>query len=243
MTKLLLLCALLGAWSCVPQDQDPGSETHWLEVCVEDGDCVEGECLCGHCTVSCEPSNGCELGVAARCALAASEVKCSEGEVTRAPRVCLPPNDDDSSEPPASATQDSGDAQNPSESNDTQPSTSDVGASVFGTLTLPATAPGKPFVAILALEAPSVVTEPTATIMQSVPAGTTLDYRFENVPPGTYFLLTYVDVDESGGEGSTPGDFVGWYSPTDTGNPPASGPNVVVPESGSVEYSFSLIER
>lgn len=160
--------------------------------------------------------------------------------------MCLPTTNAGSSSAEASATPavaDAGTTSEPEIDSPPAPDSAATGASVFGTLTLPASAPGKPFVAILALEAENVITDRTATVMQSAPAGTTIDYRFDGVPAGTYYLLTYVDVDESGGDSSTPGDFVGWYDPTNTGNPPASGPNVVVPESGSVEYSFNMIER
>jgi hypothetical protein len=68
----------------------------------------------------------------------------------------------------------------------------------------------------------------------------TLVYLIPSVPAGTYFMLAGVDVDSSGGDSSTPGDYRGWYGMVGDGPPPAAA-NVVVPASGTVTIDYSLV--
>lgn len=116
-----------------------------------------------------------------------------------------------------------------------------TGATVTGKLTLPGIAQGKKGTVTLFTTLP-----PDGTPVASsgiAPDGTTvLDYVIVGVPAGTYFLLAFVDVDRSGGTSSTPGDYVGWYGHNGDGNPPATA-NVVVPETGTVRFDFSLVVR
>ena len=111
-------------------------------------------------------------------------------------------------------------------------------ASVLGRLTLPAPAAGKPY-GVRILTMPNLIWAQTSGV---TPEGLKLDYTIDNVPPGTYFVLAFVDVDASGGDSSTPGDFVGWYGHTGDGNPPRS-PNATVPETGTVLFDFNLVVR
>jgi hypothetical protein len=117
-----------------------------------------------------------------------------------------------------------------------------AGATVAGSLTLPAAAPGKPYAAMIFTTAGVAGGAPVAQTMGTTGSGTTVDYSIANVPAGTYFLLGFVDVDGSGGTSSTPGDFAGWYGHTGDGNPPAAA-NAVVPASGTVRFDFSLVVR
>jgi hypothetical protein len=115
------------------------------------------------------------------------------------------------------------------------------GASVAGTLTLPATAQGAGYFVRLAIGV-STVTAPVAETTGTTTGTTSLAYEIRDVPSGTYFLLGFVDVDASGGTASTPGDYAGWYGHNGDGNPPAAA-NVVVPDTGTVRYDFALVLR
>ena len=111
-------------------------------------------------------------------------------------------------------------------------------ASVAGTLTLPGTATAPYFVRLQTTlgAAATAAAETTGTTN-----GTTmLAYSIPNVPAGTYFMLAGVDVDSSGGNSSTPGDYRGWYGHTGDGNPPAAA-NVVVPTSGTLTIDYTLV--
>jgi hypothetical protein len=116
-----------------------------------------------------------------------------------------------------------------------------TGASVVGILTLPGDPrDAKFFVKVLGAVAEAAT--PVAETMGTTTRSTSVVYEVRGVPAGTYFVLGFVDVDSSGGTASTPGDFAGWYGHSGDGNPPAA-PNVVVPESGSVRFDFSLVVR
>jgi hypothetical protein len=122
------------------------------------------------------------------------------------------------------------------------PRTSAVeGTTVSGTIVFPGSAPGKPWGVVLARAADEVVSDPVAVAMGTMDDAGSFDYEIIAVPAGTYVMVAYVDVDESGGEGSTPGDFAGWYG--GEGNPPAGGPNIEISVIGMVEVSFSLVQR
>jgi hypothetical protein len=111
---------------------------------------------------------------------------------------------------------------------------------VIGTLTLPASAPGKPY-GVRLLAAPGGL-----TIKQTLGTTTgsqTIEYAIANVPPGRYFLLGFVDVDSSGGDSSTPGDFAGWCGHNGDGNPPSAANVEVPPPSGIAGCDFSLVVR
>jgi hypothetical protein len=114
------------------------------------------------------------------------------------------------------------------------------GATVMGTLTLPGTAVNKPF-AVRILNMPGLTYVAQSTGLTT--GNTMLPYVIPNVPAGTYYVLAFVDVDSSGGDSSTPGDYVGWYGHSGDGNPPPGGKNAAVPASGSVTFDFSLVIR
>jgi hypothetical protein len=100
-------------------------------------------------------------------------------------------------------------------------------------------AAGKPYaVRVLTMPGLSFVSQSTGTTT----GGSSISYAITGVPAGRYFLLAFVDVDGSGGDSSTPGDYAGWYGHGGDDNPPAS-PNVEVPASGTVRFDFSLVVR
>jgi len=124
---------------------------------------------------------------------------------------------------------------------DTHPD-SPLGGTVTGTLTLPGTAFGRPL-GVRILASAGSAGAPVAQTAEDFSNGTTSQtYSIANVPAGTYFVLGFVDVDGTGGKGSTDGDYVGWYGHTGDGNPPGAA-NAVVPLSGTVTFDFSLIVR
>jgi hypothetical protein len=110
-------------------------------------------------------------------------------------------------------------------------------ASVAGTLTLPGTALAPYFVRLQSMTgAATPVAETTGTTNGTA----TLAYSIPNVPAGSYFMLAAVDVDSSGGNSSTTGDYRGWYGHNGDGNPPAAA-NLVVPASGTLTIDYSLV--
>jgi hypothetical protein len=117
-----------------------------------------------------------------------------------------------------------------------------TGNVVSGTLTVPAAMLGKPYFVRLLDTTGIAAAPPAAETTGRSPDATTIEYSIPNAPPGTYFILAVVDVDESGGYASTPGDYVGWYGHSGDGNPPEA-PNAVVPAEGSVVFDFTLVER
>lgn len=66
---LSLICAcLVGCPEGSPEPSVTG-ESHWLVVCDQDVDCLEGECLCGACSLACEVDGDCApVGGEALCA-------------------------------------------------------------------------------------------------------------------------------------------------------------------------------
>lgn len=110
-------------------------------------------------------------------------------------------------------------------------------ATVTGTLTLPGMATAPYFVQLQAMVASAT---PVARTAGTTNGTTSLPYSLSDVPAGTYFMIAAVDVDSSGGNSSTAGDYRGWYGHTGDGNPPATA-NVVVPASGTVTVDYSLV--
>jgi hypothetical protein len=116
------------------------------------------------------------------------------------------------------------------------------GAIVMGTLTVPGATTGKPW-SVRVVDAPaSAATAPVAVTTGLTSGSDRIEYTISGVPAGTYYVLGFVDVDASGGSGSTPGDFAGWYGHTGDGNPPPAR-NAVVPAAGTVRFDFSLVQR
>jgi hypothetical protein len=110
-------------------------------------------------------------------------------------------------------------------------------ATVAGTLTLPGTATAPYFVRLQTMTGAAT---PAAETTGTTNGTTTLPYSIPDVPAGTYFVLAGVDVDRSGGNSSTPGDYRGWYGHNGDGNPPTAA-NVTVPASGTVTIDYSLV--
>lgn len=113
-------------------------------------------------------------------------------------------------------------------------------ATVSGTVTLPAAASGKNYaVRILADKTGGPAVKEMSGVTTAI---NSFAYTLAGVPTGTYFLLAFVDIDGSGGDSSTPGDFAGWYGHGGDGNPPPH-PNGVVPSSGTVTFAWTLVVR
>lgn len=93
----LSVCAFNVLAGCSAEEDDPpdlGSETHWLQPCVEDADCEGvGRCVCDVCTVACdERPEGCAIeGFNATCQppdSAAIQTLCGDRSVP-SPGLCL----------------------------------------------------------------------------------------------------------------------------------------------------------
>lgn len=117
-----------------------------------------------------------------------------------------------------------------------------AGATVQGTLTLPGTATGKHWEVRIATGLGAATLTPVAMASGTTTGSTALSYSIPNVPPGTYFILGFVDVNGLGGTSSTPGDYAGWFGGDASGNPPAQ-PDATVPASGTATFDFSLVLR
>jgi len=79
--------------SCLHNDgsKEPIS-TAWLTVCGDDGECVEGSCICGVCTKACEHAIDCADGFQGSCVPSSSEagrVQCRE-DLSAPDAFCLP---------------------------------------------------------------------------------------------------------------------------------------------------------
>ena len=124
----------------------------------------------------------------------------------------------------------------------TESSDPEAGATVVGTVTLPAATTGKPYSVRILTVAGSPTATPVGETTGTTAGASSFQYAISGVAAGSYFVLAFVDVDGSGGQSSTPGDQAGWYGHTGDGNPPGS-PNATVPTSGTVRFDFSLVTR
>jgi hypothetical protein len=86
-----LAVALVACAETVPE-QSVGGETNWLVPCTHEGDCSQGRCLCGVCTVDCETSSACASEFAGECISVQSDVGASlcDGETSPIVGLCLP---------------------------------------------------------------------------------------------------------------------------------------------------------
>jgi hypothetical protein len=111
------------------------------------------------------------------------------------------------------------------------------GATVWGTLTLPEIADGKPFAVVL--DSDTVLTNDYYIYAAEglCRSATTVPYSFYDTPAGEYYL--YGVVWTTSGKWETPrsGDFFGYYG-SSSGAPDSA--NVVVPSSGEAVLSFGL---
>ncbi|MDH5676849.1 MAG: hypothetical protein OEZ06_32335 [Myxococcales bacterium] len=89
--RLLLLsglCCLLAACA-KSNDPLPSRETNWLTLCDSDGECVDSDCVCGLCSLSCSASENC--GAGARCQADDSVlVRAACGAAPSVPGLCAP---------------------------------------------------------------------------------------------------------------------------------------------------------
>lgn len=67
-----LSLALAGACNS-PQDSDLGSQTNWLKLCDNSGECGDLQCSCGLCTKPCSEIAACEAFAGATCVVPAAE--------------------------------------------------------------------------------------------------------------------------------------------------------------------------
>lgn len=86
--------AILAPLACGVTAGNSGSNTNWLRICTDDGDCSDGyRCLCGVCTSGCElEGDGCSQAAAECTAL--SKVGCAPSDEHDS--ACLPNCSDDS---------------------------------------------------------------------------------------------------------------------------------------------------
>jgi len=118
---------------------------------------------------------------------------------------------------------------------------SDQVPQVIGTLTLPASAPGKPyFVRVVTMPGPTFVAQTTGTTSDATTISYMMGLSGLSIPQGTYYVLGFVDIDQSGGDASTSGDFRGWYGHNGDGNPPASA-NATISFGISTRFDFALV--
>ncbi|MHC4670531.1 MAG: hypothetical protein ACYTFD_19275 [Planctomycetota bacterium] len=109
-------------------------------------------------------------------------------------------------------------------------------ATVTGSLNLPAEASGRVCYVVIDddLDAQQVVGLATT----SLGPGTSFDFSFSGVPAGTYYVYAFVHVVSDPGEALVAGDFLGFHGGT-LSDPP-TGPNAVVPASGTVSFVINL---
>jgi hypothetical protein len=111
------------------------------------------------------------------------------------------------------------------------------GATVAGTLQLPAEAPGKTFAVVIDDDTNSA-NGFVKVITGTCGSGTRISYQITEVPAGTYYLYAVVWVVSSPLTTPRSGDFVGFYG-VQAGIP--SAPNATVPTSGRVTFDIQLI--
>lgn len=93
-TSLFATCLVL-AFSCGGEthanDRKVGGETSFLASCSPPGNCSEGTCICGVCTVYCDDSSTCDDQNATCSGPGSADfaVRCGEGDDVQRP-ICLP---------------------------------------------------------------------------------------------------------------------------------------------------------
>lgn len=110
-------------------------------------------------------------------------------------------------------------------------------ATVKGTLTFPAPAPGK-FGAVLIDNDTNGDNGYKYAAGGTCGSGTTQTYTFNDIPTGTYYIYAVVFVVGDTTQGPQSGDYYGIYGGT-MNNPPNS-PNASVPSSGTATFNFTL---
>jgi len=115
--------------------------------------------------------------------------------------------------------------------------TASSGATVSGTLSLPADASGQTYYVLIDNDVDGgngFVKAATNTCG----SGTTIHYSISDVPAGTYYVYAVVFIVGDPQDEPQAGDFIGIYGTTLSGPLPA--PNAQVPSSGSVTFNITL---
>lgn len=110
-------------------------------------------------------------------------------------------------------------------------------ATVTGNLTLPATAPGKTWLALVDndLNGDNGYIKLASGTCSS---GTDIGYSINNVPAGMFYIYAVVFVISDGSSGPQTGDYIGIYGGSLTS--PPSNANADVPSTGTVTFDITL---
>ena len=88
------LVALLSCGAPTPSAPNVGTNSNWLKLCVDDGECgSETSCQCGACTTSCNDTSVCAGLADARCAAStdpAAWAQCGSRNPSLSAGLCLP---------------------------------------------------------------------------------------------------------------------------------------------------------
>ena len=117
-------------------------------------------------------------------------------------------------------------------------STPNPSGNLSGTLTLPAAAVGKSFGVTVVSDLSSIGSGTTYDYKGICGAGTSISYGPMAVPTGTYYIVAYVDKDDSGGAPNA-GDNVGVHGTTYPTWPGAA--NVIIADSTPVTKNVTLV--
>ena len=110
------------------------------------------------------------------------------------------------------------------------------GATVWGMLTLPEIADGKPYTVVL--DRDTILTNDFIMSHESVcRSDSAVPYDFYDTPTGVYYLYGIVWMTGEKREVPIVGDFLGYYG---SSNGPPDSANVVIPLSGEVIFNFKL---
>jgi len=115
--------------------------------------------------------------------------------------------------------------------------TESSGATVNGTLSLPAEASGQPYYVLIDHDLDGGNGFVMA-VTNTCGSGTTTAYSISGVPAGTYYVYAVVFVVGNPQDEPQAGDFVGVYGSTLSA--PLPNPNAVVPSSGTVTFNITL---
>ena len=107
-------------------------------------------------------------------------------------------------------------------------------------LTLPQPAPGRPCFIGFDEDADG---DHTWSWMGQLGQEEDYSFEFNDVPPGTYYLVATVFVVSDGTGPSIPGDYTGYYLQEGQERGEVFVPNAIVPESGSVTFNVTLWVR
>ncbi|MCD1655908.1 hypothetical protein K7J14_14510 [Treponema zuelzerae] len=112
------------------------------------------------------------------------------------------------------------------------------GVEVTGTVTLPESVDGKPWIVFIDSDK-----DPATGFVKSTSgtaAGSSFSYSISDVDEGTYYIYSVVHLSASSGGNPAAGDFVAMYGAASLTNIPSTA-NCVVPSSGSVKFDMNAI--